>query len=203
MTLPASFRWAVTIATIIGFQIALSAGFELKAALDVDTPAGSEAQLAGTGWTAEQQREVFLAQRSGFQSAIHAMLPWRIGTEALMALGGGAVFFLALRLRVTTEERGDAAVLVGRAALAAALIRTIDGAQNLVIARTIAEHTSAALAKGDAESRAVATFAVSGISVMSVIWSLFVVSLFMGLSTYFRSKRLREVLERADAEPRS
>lgn len=198
MTVPASFRWAVTIATLIGFQIALSAAFELKAALDVDSPAGSEGQLSGTGWTAEQQREVFLAQRSGFQSAVHSMLPWRIGTEALLALGAGAVFFLALRLRVATEERGEAAELVGRAALAAAIVRTIDGAQNLVIARSIAEHTSAAMAKGDAESRAVATFAVSGISVLSVAWSLVVVGLFMGLSTYFRSKRLRDVLDRAN-----
>jgi hypothetical protein len=197
VTLPASFRWAVTIATLIGFQIALSAAFELKAAIDVDTPAGSEGQLSGTGWSPEQQREVFLAQRSGFQSAIHAMLPWRIGTEALLALGAGAVFFLALRLRAATEGRGETAELVGRAALAAAILRTIDGAQNLVIARTIAEHTSAAMAKGDAESRTVATFAVSGITVLSVAWSLVVVGLFMGVSTYFRSKQLREVLDRA------
>jgi hypothetical protein len=125
------------------------------------------------------------------------MLPWRIGTEALLALGAGAVFFLALRLRAATEGRGETAELVGRAALAAAILRTIDGAQNLVIARTIAEHTSAAMAKGDAESRTVATFAVSGITVLSVAWSLVVVGLFMGVSTYFRSKQLREVLDRA------
>jgi hypothetical protein len=33
--------------------------------------------------------------------------------------------------------------------------------------------------------------------VLSVAWSLVVVGLFMGVSTYFRSKQLREVLDRA------
>lgn len=194
--LPASYRWAVTIAVIVGFQIALSAAFDVQAALQIDSPSSGEATLAGTGWSPELQRAVFLAQRSGYQSAVTSMMPWRVVAEVLLALSAGAVFFLALRLRVVGEERARAAEAVGLAAMIAAVTRTIDAAQAVVIARTVAEHTAEVMQKSGLEDAVLAAgVLVNAWTIASIGWSFTVVALFMGLSTYFRSERVRTLLE--------
>ena len=191
-----TLRWGLTLAAIVGFQVGLAAVFDAQEALRVDeTAIGQESQFAKTGYSPELQRAIALAGRSGYQSAITAMLPWRVGTEALLALAGGAVFFFSLRLRVASEERARIAENLGRAAFGAAVLRTIEGAQSLVIARRVSQGVAEAFRNaGTPDGPINAAAAESGMPVASVLWSIVVIALFMGLGHYFRSERVQNAL---------
>ncbi len=197
MALPGSYRWAVTLAVIVGFQVALSAGFDIDEALHVDSPSlmGEETALVGTGLTPQAQRQVWLAKRSGYQTAVTGMLPWRLVSSGLLAAGAGLVFIFAMRLRLAAEGRARAAELLGFAAIGAAFLRSIDGAQNLVIARTVATETGRVLiAEGIQDAQLAASALSTASTVISIAWSLLMVAIFMSLAGYFRSESLRAAL---------
>jgi hypothetical protein len=200
--LPTSYRWALVAAVVIGFQVSLAAAFDVQAALNHDEPppmGGSEAAFPGLGLNPLAQRELVLAAASGHQSALEAMLPWRMGTSLLLALTSGLVFILGMRLRVSQESRPNVAHQLGTAAIAAAVLRSIDGAENLVIMRTmLAEVGKAIVKEGVADATAVADVATFVFSVSSAAWTLAVVAAFMTMGSYFRSETLRTALGRAE-----
>ncbi len=199
MTLPASYRWAVTVAVIVGFQVALSAAFDVEEALHIESPSvlAEESPMFGTGLSPQAQRQVWLAKRSGYQTAVSGMMPWRMLSSAMLAVGSALVFLLAMRLRLAAEGRDRAASWLGYAALGAAVLRSIDGAQNLVIARTVAIETGRALIASDLQdAQAAAMVLTATSSAASVAWSLVMVAVFMTLSSYFRAETLRAALGR-------
>jgi hypothetical protein len=167
--------------------------------LDEAGMGGEEAPLSGSGLTPKAQHQVYLAKRASYQAAVESMLPWRMISSGLLAIGSGLVFFFGMRLRLTVEDRVRAAELLGSAAIGAAVLRSIDGAQNLVIARTVAIETGRVLiAEGIQDAQLAASALTAASSASSVIWSLTMVAVFVSLSSYFRSERLREALAREE-----
>lgn len=198
--LPGSYRWALVVAVVMGFQVALSAAFDVQAALNHDVPPPlSDAAYPGLGLSPLAQRNLMLAASSGYQSALSAMLPWRPITSALLAAAAGLVFIMAMRLRISPEGRASTALWLGRASLAAAVLRSIDGAENLVIVRTMMDQVSKAVVL-EGVPEAAAAGAVGSVlgSVMTGGWTLAVVAAFVTLGNYFRSKTLRSTLERVE-----
>ncbi|MFO0595961.1 MAG: hypothetical protein U0228_11665 [Myxococcaceae bacterium] len=191
-------RPLLTIAVIAGFQIGLFSAFEAQQAFHPDEPidAGDESQLSSLGLSAEVQHDVFVATRGAMQSSMASMAPWYAVVRVLLALAGGAVFVLALRLRVLTEGRAEASQLLGRAALVVAFLRTIDGAQRLVVVRTTVHDVSKVMLEAKLDESY--TAALGLVSAATVGWSLVVVSVFMALATYFRSERVRDALVREE-----
>ena len=201
--LPRSYRWALVAAVVLGFQVSLAAAFDVQAALNYAEPppmGGSEAAFPGLGLSPIAQRQLVLAAASGHQSALEAMLPWRTATSLLLAVASGLVFILGMRLRVSQESRVNTAHQLGAVALASAVLRSIDGAENLVIMRTMmGEVGKAILQEGVADANVVASVATSVFSVASVAWTLVVVAGFMTLGNYFRSETLRAALGRSES----
>ena len=127
------------------------------------------------------------------------MLPWRIATSALLTLMAGLVFILGMRLRVTEEGRGTIAVQLGSAALAAAVMRSIDGAQSLVFTRTMAlEASKAFVREGLPDAEVVAAAGTFVVTAGSGVWTLLMVAGFVTLANYFRSEALRTALARVE-----
>lgn len=198
--LPRSYRWALVAAVVFGFQVAFSSAFDVQTALSLDEPPameGKEAGFPGLGLSPLAQRQVWLASVSGEKSALQAMLPWRLATSALLALSAGLVFFLAMRLRVSPEVRATIALHLSRASLAAAVLRSIDGAENLVVARTIADETGKVFVR-EGLSAADVSMMTAGFSLASGMWTLMMVAGFVTLGNYFRSETLRTALGRAE-----
>lgn len=200
--LPGSYRWALVAAVIVGFQVAFSAGFDLNAALNHDAPpslTGSESAFPNLGLSPVAQQRIVLATASAYQTVLEAMLPWRIATSALLTLMAGLVFILGMRLRVTEEGRGTIAVQLGSAALAAAVMRSIDGAQSLVFTRTMAlEASKAFVREGLPDAEVVAAAGTFVVTAGSGAWTLLMVAGFVTLGNYFRSEALRTALARVE-----
>jgi hypothetical protein len=200
--LPGSYRWALVAAVILGFQVALAAAFDVEGAFNYDAPpqlGGSEAAFPGLGLSPLAQRELVLAAASGQRSALEAMFPWRAASSLLLAVAAGVVFILGMRLRVSQESRPSTAHQLGTAALAAAVLRSVDGAQNLVLMRTMLGEVGKAIVKeGVVDGGLVASVATTVFSVASAGWTFAVVAVFMTLGNYFRSETLRAALGRAE-----
>lgn len=197
--LPASYRWALVLAVVLGFQMAFSAAMDLQAVLSLDEPAPmrDEMLMPGLKLSPEVQREFYLASLSGYRSALENMRPWRLITSGLLSVAAGLVFFAAMRLRVSPEGRADVAQRLARAAVGVAVLRSIDGAQNLVAVRAVGEQMMKVLVKaGLPESDLVISTTI--LKAGSVGWSLVMVTVFVLLSSYFRSDTLRLALERAE-----
>jgi hypothetical protein len=187
------------VAVIIGFQVALSAAFDVQEALHIENAltGSEEAPLLGTALSPAVQKQIWMTKRVAYQTAVTNLLPWRVISSALLTLAAGLVFFFGMRLRVSVEDRARAAELLGAAAIGTAVLRSIDGAQSLVIARTVATETGRVLIREGIQDAQLAASAVSAASTAtSVIWSLVMVAVFMGLSSYFRSEGLRAALAR-------
>lgn len=200
-SLPGSYRWALVAAVVVGFQVALAAAFDVQAAINHDEPppmTGSEAALPNLGLSPLAQRQVVMAATSGYRSALESMLPWRIGSSALLALAAGLVFFMAMKLRVSQEGKPSTALHLGRAALAAAVLRSIDGAENLVLVRTTFDEMGKAFVReGLADAEAMTSMLRLFGSLGSGAWTLLMVGGFVTLGNYFRSEALRAALGRA------
>lgn len=198
--LPGSYRWALVAAVVLGFQVALSAGFDVQAAINHDVPPPiSDSAYPGLGLSPLAQSRLMRAASSGYQSALAAMVPWRPITSTLLAVASGLVFIMAMRLRLSPEGRGEAALLLGRASLAAAVLRSIDGAENLVIVRTMMDMVGKAVVlEGVPEAQAASEVGSVLGSLMSGGWTLLMVAAFVTLGNYFRSETLRSALERTE-----
>lgn len=198
--LPGSYRWALVAAVVLGFQVALSAGFDVQAAINHDVPPPiSDSAYPGLGLSPLAQSRLMRAASSGYQSALAAMVPWRPITSTLLAVASGLVFIMAMRLRLSPEGRGEAALLLGRASLAAAVLRSVDGAENLVIVRTMMDMVGKAVVlEGVPEAQAASEVGSVLGSLMSGGWTLLMVAAFVTLGNYFRSETLRSALERTE-----
>jgi hypothetical protein len=108
---------------------------------------------------------------------------------SLLALGGLLVFLGAAQIRWSTET--PAVGLADRlawAATGAAVLRTLDGAQELVIVRRAAEASARALEKLNVPDAAAAgELSRVLVSAVSVGWTAVVVGLLLTLGAYFRS----------------
>lgn len=202
--LPGPLRFALLALVTVGALVSFGAARDVSMVLTINSPApveGSEAALPGLGLSPQAQRAVWLAMVSGLRGAVASMTGSRVVIAMLLSSAASLVFVLALRLRWTTMGvRTPLAVLLGRVAVAAAVLRTLDGAQQLAIARTTAEEVSKALQREAVpEAQAVGELVVAAYSAVSIGWTVAVVALFLGLGRYVASDRAREAFARADA----
>lgn len=199
LSAPRTFHWALVACVVLGLQVALSAAFDVDTALRNDGPASiaEDASVPGSGLSPAAQRTVVLAGASGIKGAINGMGSWRVATSLLLGLSAGTVFLLAMRLRVSAEKRAAVALALGRAAMVTALLRSVDGAQSLVIARAATEEMGKALLQeGMVNAVENGSLMTNMISVASVAWTFVMVATFVGLGNYFRSENLLAALSR-------
>lgn len=199
---PVAFRWALVIALSVTFPLAFGALDDVWLATHLDAPPQMADNYFGPQLklSAEAQRDVYLAGQSGMSSAIANMAPARIGVSVLLAISAFSVVILIFRLRFTASL--ELARWLSRAATATAILRTLAGAQHLLIARRGADAFGRALVaqKLPEEFADADAFVMAAVSTASVVWSLLLVSCFLGLAAYFRSDGLRELLTRAARE---
>lgn len=199
---PTLFRVTLLGAVALGALVSFSAaqGVGLSAMAGAVPPDGGEVKLgwlAGVTPYAKQQEAAMKASRKATFGAIESMGAARVVILLGLSATASMVFLGALFIRWSLRApRTAIARLVGGAAFGAALFRTLDGAQELVIHRRAAEAKvpDVGLDSG-----------LGLVSAVSVGWTAFVVALFVLLGTYFRSDGVRGLLEAAgdggDDEP--
>ena len=143
-------------------------------------------------------REATIARFAAVKSALQTMNVSR--SLILMALTGCAsmVFLAALRVRWPSGfPRSASARLIGGAAFAAALFRTLDGAQSLVIARrsgTAAVKAMEQVPNHNFPEGLVNTFP----AVFDIGLTCLMVGLFLIIGHYFRSERVHTLFVAID-----
>ncbi len=201
---PTWYRWALVFALVLGFQVAFAAINDAWFATHLEESPTIVDNFAGAqnGISAEAQRTLWLAGQTGMRSAVAAMSPWRAVACVLLALACFAVVVQTFRLRFVSTSAAFALQL-SRAATLAAILRTVDGAQNLVISRRMADLMSESMiSQGIDQAQTIGSFTLAATSFGSVAWSAFVVGCFLALGAYFRSDGLKELLARAAREAR-
>lgn len=199
--MPRSYRLALSLAMVLGFQVALVAAVDVQAALDYDQPATltNEIAVPEIKLTPLGHRQLQLAIASGERGGLEAMLPWRTASSLLLAIASGFVLVLGVRLWLSEESRPVAAQHLGTAALVASLLRAIDGGQNLVIMRsTMAEFGKALVHEGVTHAVELADFSTFFACALSVARSALILAGFVWIGNYFRSDDLRTALARAE-----
>lgn len=196
-------RFALMAAVVAGAMVSFSAARGVAVALTAQSMPTSDFSFGRFRTVipyAKEQEEAVRAQERATLNAIEGMSTSRV--MILMALSSAAslVFVASLRLRWTVNApKASVARLLGGSAFVAAVFRTLDGAQELVITRAAITASGKALiaaAVPDAEAQASLALAMS--TFVSVGWTAFVVGLFVLLGTYFRSDKVQSSLGAAE-----
>lgn len=132
------------------------------------------------------------AQAVAFRNSVENMRWPRVAVLFGLSAAASLVFVSALRLRWPSGvQRSNLAKLVSRAAIAAAVLRTLDGAQELVIVRAVANAWDKTLAQHQVEA-ADAGVTTGVLSAASVGTTVVVTGLFVLAANYFRSERIQQ-----------
>lgn len=199
---PALFRFALLAAVTFGaFQAFSAANGVGQVAMAAGVP--PEPRLSPPAWTAridpyaQQEADAMKAYYRAHFSAIDSMGASRVVILLGLSAAASMVFLGAMFLRWSVSApRAPLARLLGGAAFVAALFRTLDGAQDLVISRRAGEAYAKALAAANVPDDVLPRSVATGLfSVLSVGMTLFVVTALVALGAYFRSDRVRGLLE--------
>lgn len=192
---PPLLRMILLAAIGLGVMVSVSAAQEAALAMTVESITPRELSLGplkGLLPITKEQEAALKAQERATLSAIEAMATPRAIVLGLLAISALVVFVTSLQIRWSMDAPPAAlARRLGVAALASAVLRTLDGAQQLVIARRAAEANGRALLGAgtpDAETMVAMTRTV--VSVVSVGWTLLIVAFFVALGTYVRSSKV-------------
>ncbi|MCC6335915.1 MAG: hypothetical protein IT380_18230 [Myxococcales bacterium] len=187
---------AVTAGALMSFSAAQGVGLAIMAP---DAPRDAEVKLGAlaglTPWAKEQEAALQASRRATF-AAIESMGAARVVILLGLSATASMVFLGALFLRWSANTpRWAIARLLGRAALAVAFFRTLDGAQELVITRRATDAAIKVLIAAEVpDASAGAGYTLGVISALSVGWTAFVVALFLALGGYFKSEKVRSLL---------
>jgi len=197
---PFLFRVALLAAITVGALVSFSAAQGIGASALASSTAPAEvklAWLAGVAPYAKEQEAALVASHRATMGAIEGMGAARVVILLALSATASMVFMGALFLRWSANApRAGIARLLGTAALASAIFRTLDGAQELVISRRAAEAGIKVLIAANVPDAAAGSgFTLGVISTVSVLWTAFVVGLFLVLGSYFRSDTVRGLLE--------
>ena len=195
--MPASFRWVTLAAVILGFQVAFVSVLEIEDARHPE-------QIANPDSGSTTDAEAFKALSAGHRGALVQLKPWRVVTLVGLAGAGGIIYFLGMRLRMRARNAQRTAIWLSRAMVGAAVLRMLDGAQLLVIARDSADNVArVALEQPELGAKMMFTPLYYRLALMggTALMSGLMVTAFVALSSYFRSERLRASLERLESVP--
>ncbi len=194
----ALFRLLLLVAVGLGVMVSISSAQEAAMVMSVESIGPHDFSLGplkGLIPLSKEQESALKAQERATLSAMEAMATPRAMVLGLLAASSMIVFLTSLQIRWSSEAPPAAlARRLGVLALATAVLRTLDGAQQLVIVRRAAEANGRALiASGVADAETVAAMTHALVSVVSVGWTALVVGVFVVLGTYFRSPKVLAV----------
>jgi hypothetical protein len=202
---PPLLRVILLTAIGLGVMVSVSASQEAALAMSVESLTPREFSLGplkGLLTITQAQEAALRAQERATLSAIEAMATPRAIVLGLLAVSALLVFVTALQIRWSIDAPPAAlARRLGIAALASAVLRTLDGAQQLVIARRAAEANGRALlGAGAPDSETVIAVTRTLVSAVSVGWTLLIVAFFVALGTYIRSPKVLTIFVEAPEE---
>lgn len=193
--LPNPVRYATLATLALGALVSFGAISNLRLAfsaeeLDVtaaETPLFNKLTPNPEAYSAAQR-----AQAVAMRNAIEGMRWPRVAVLFLLSGAAAMVFVSALRLRWPAgTPRAGVSVLLSRAAVVTAVLRTLEGAQELVIVRAAVTAYERALAAQHVDlAQAGPTMAI--VSAASVVTTATVTGLFLAASSYFRSERIQQ-----------
>jgi hypothetical protein len=199
--LPNPLRYATLAALALGAMVSFGAVSNLMMTFSIEefdvsrseTPALNKLTPNPVAWGVAQR-----AQGAAYRSAVEQMRWPR--ALVLFGLAGAAalVFISALRLRWPAGVgRTKLSLLLSRSAIASAVFRTLEGAQELVIVRSAA----AAFERSLIEQKVDPALAGPSLQVFtgaSVLTTAAVTALFLGAASYFKSERIQQTFELID-----
>lgn len=192
---PPLLRLFLLVAVGLGVMVSISAAQEAATVMSIETIAPHDFSLGplkGLISLSKEQEAALKAQERATLSAIESMAPARTLVLGLLAASAMVVFLTSLQIRWSAEAPpAKLAKRLGVAALASAVLRTLDGAQQLVIVRRAAEANGRALVvSGVADAEALGAVTRALVSIVSVGWTALIVAVFVVLGTYFRSAKV-------------
>ena len=200
---PPYFRQVVLAAVVLGMLVSVSSAQESALAMSVESlhpPDISEIPFRGLLPFTKEQEAAFKAQERAKLSAMESMATPR--AIVLVLLSTMSVIVLVSSLQIRWHEGPPPVGLakrLGLAAILSAVLRTMDGAQQLVIVRRAAEASGKALIdSGATDAQAIAALTRTLGSLVSIGWTVLMVGLFLAIASYFRS---RKVLGAFDVPP--
>ncbi|MDX2015216.1 MAG: hypothetical protein SFW67_33795 [Myxococcaceae bacterium] len=201
--LPTPLRFATMATLALGVMVSFGAVQGMRLAFfadEIDSSAGETPFLNTLTPNPEAFSAAQRAQGAAMRSAIAGMRWPRVAILFGLSSAAAMVFVSALRLRWPSGVRRlGVAQLLGRSAVVAAVLRTLDGAQELVIVRaSVAAYEKVLSERGVELANAGATLPL--FSGASIVTTALVTALFLVASNYFRSERILQTFELLDRE---
>jgi hypothetical protein len=199
--LPTPLRYATLATLTLGVLVSFGAVQGMRMAVfadELDSSAGETPFLNTLTPNPEAFSAAQRAQGAAMRSTISGMRWPRAGILFGLSAAAAMVFVSALRLRWPSGvRRHGVAQLLGRSAVVAAVLRTLDGAQELVIVRaSVAAYEKVLVDRSVELANAGATMTL--FSGASVVTTALVTSLFLLAANYFRSERILQTFELLD-----
>lgn len=194
---PAAVRRATVACLVLGAYTAVMASAGLNFAYHSGALTADALSREGpNAWLAQWQDEPLRqANRAVFEAQLAALVGMRLprmAVLALLSLSASLVFWSALWLRWPGElPRAAVARALGLACLATALLRTLEGAMDLVVTRKAALAQQVFLAGTAYPAEGV----TATVTALSVGFTFLVVAGFVGLGTWLRSEAIQATLE--------
>jgi len=199
--LPNPLRYATLATLALGAIVSFGAVNNLRLAISIEefdvslaeSPTLNKLTPNPVAWGVAQR-----AQAVAFRNAIEGMRWPRVLVLLALSSTAAAVFVSALRLRWPAGiVRARLALFLSRAALVAAVTRTLDGAQELVIVRAAARAFEKSLLEQQVDPQ-LAGPSLEVFTGASIVTTVAVVALFVVVSNYFRSERIQQTFELID-----
>ena len=199
-SLPPLMRLAMISAISIGAIEVCASASELAVVLNADELELTDVPLPDL--YSEQERALWrVANTAMFNSKKSTLKTMNVSRSLiLMALMGASsmVFLAALRVRWPNgAPRAASARLIGHAALASAVCRTLDGAQTLLLERRSAEAVRQSIEKLPPVAFSIDVL-VSVPTIVNLAITALLVTVLMTLSHYFRSENVQSLFLRLD-----
>lgn len=203
--LPGPLRAATMAALVLSSLVAFGAVRDLPMALNAATLEMPDIELGPLKSLVKNERVYLDAMRASFRAqmtALEGMQAVRVVILTCLSTSAALVLVSALRLRWPAGARRSAiARLLTGASLATAVLRTLDGAQLLVVVRKgVAASEKVLQRSGIPEMQAPEGVNVAVSSALSVATTLATVAAFLVLSSYFRSDKARGVFTALDRD---
>jgi hypothetical protein len=134
-------------------------------------------------------------QRRALQTQLDALEPLRTSRAVVLVGLAGACFLIIgasghLMRRAGVLPREGMRLLLGRAALVAAVLRTVEGAQSAVVWRRLGP----VLVENTPGAEALREVAPTAFAASAMVFTALVVGLYLALAQYFRSERVRQLV---------